>query len=238
MENRDKYLAKIKKILNLAKNSTNEHEAANAIKQAQNLMDYYNHNKIDIELIDIEECRSHGAPSNAKKVPEYTVSLANMICNAFGVSCYYSYTDSRRVVAFYGYHERPKIAAYGFDVLSRQLVKARSEFISSQRKNIKRSTKTNRADQYCEGWVSGARKVISNFSIDESEKKLLSVFYERLAIEKGFITFEPRGAKACRGDEVARSAGYQAGQEATLHQAVSGHRDSLKTVGFHSRTTE
>ncbi|EPB3939289.1 DUF2786 domain-containing protein, partial [Yersinia enterocolitica] len=36
--NKEKYLAKIKKLLNLAKHSTNPNEAANAMSQAQNLM--------------------------------------------------------------------------------------------------------------------------------------------------------------------------------------------------------
>ncbi len=36
--NKEKYLAKIKKLLNLAKRSANPNEAANALRQAQNLM--------------------------------------------------------------------------------------------------------------------------------------------------------------------------------------------------------
>ncbi|WP_431888507.1 DUF2786 domain-containing protein [Pectobacterium colocasium] len=125
-EEKEKYMDKIQKLLHLAKRSTNEHEAANAISQAQNLMHKFGLSELDIDLKSIKEFQSEHCPSDANKLPEYVVSLANMLCYAFGVHCYYTWTrNHRRSVAFYGPTERPQIAAYGFDVLSVQLVKAR-----------------------------------------------------------------------------------------------------------------
>ncbi len=229
--NNEKYLAKIKKLLNLARRSTNQHEAANAISQAQGLMRKHDLNEVDVDLLDVGESSSKGAPSNAVKIPGYAAMLAQMICHAFGVRCYHSYSVSRRIVVFYGPNERPQIAAYGFDVLSRQLVKARTEFIASQRKSIKRSTKTNRADQFCEGWVNGAYQVIESFIIRESEKTLMTAFYERLKSNAGLSSIEARAAKSCRGDNDARGAGYKAGQEARLHHGVNGGQYEPARIG-------
>ncbi|AIA69885.1 conserved hypothetical protein [Pectobacterium atrosepticum SCRI1043] len=224
----DKYIEKIQKLLHLAKRSTNEHEAANAISQAQNLMHKFGLSELDIDLKSIKEFQSEYCPSDANKLPEYVVSLANMLCYAFGVYCYYTWTrNHRRSVAFYGPTERPQIAAYGFDVLSVQLVKARSEFIASQNKRIKRSTKTNRADQFCAGWVSGAWNTISRFAVEPEERQLMSLYYKQ--ISEGFGKLENREAKSCRGDDDAYHAGYHSGKDARLHQAVNG--TSVEKIG-------
>ncbi|GKW07657.1 DUF2786 domain-containing protein [Pectobacterium carotovorum] len=220
-DEKEKYIEKIQKLLHLAKRSTNEHEAANAINQAQNLMHKFGLSELEINLKSIKEFQSENCPSDANKLPEYVVSLANMLCYAFGVSCYYTWArNHRRSVAFYGPNERPQIAAYGFDVLSVQLVKARGEYIASQNKRIKRSTKTNRADQFCAGWVSGARNAISQFSAEPEEQKLMLLYYKK--ISEGFSKLESREAKSCRGDDDAYSAGYNSGKDARLHQAVGG----------------
>ncbi|MGR6773627.1 DUF2786 domain-containing protein [Pectobacterium brasiliense] len=228
-EEKEKYMEKIQKLLHLAKRSTNEYEAANAISQAQNLMRKFGLSELDIDLLSIKEFRSEHCPSDAKKLPEYVINLANLLCYAFGVSCYYAWNrNDRRSIAFYGPTERPQIAAYGFDVLSVQLVRARSEFIASQNKRIKRSTKTNRADQFCAGWVSGARNAISQFAIEPEEQQLMSLYYKQ--ISERFSELKSREAKSCRGDDDAYSAGYNSGKDASLHQAVKG--TSIGKIGL------
>ncbi|MBA0170424.1 DUF2786 domain-containing protein [Pectobacterium versatile] len=229
-EGKEKYIEKIQKLLHLAKRSTNEHEAANAISQAQNLMHKFGLSELDIDLKSIKEFQSGSCPSDASKLPEYVVRLANMLCHAFGVNCYYTWTRSYRCsrsVAFYGPNERPQIAAYGFDVLSTQLVKARAEFIGLQNKRIKRSTKTNRADQFCDGWVKGAWNAINRFSVEPGEQQLMLLYYKQ--ISEGFGKLESREAKSCRGDEDAYSAGYHSGKDARVHQAVNG--TSMRKIG-------
>ncbi|MEQ9864637.1 DUF2786 domain-containing protein [Pectobacterium aroidearum] len=220
-DEKEKYIEKIQKLLHLAKRSTNEHEAANAINQAQNLMRKFGLSELDIDLKSIKEFQSENCPSDANKLPEYVVSLANMLCYAFGVRCYYTWArNHRRSVAFYGPNERPQIAAYGFDVLSIQLVKARGEYVTSQNKRIKRSTKTNRADQFCAGWVSSTWNAISQFSAEPEELQLMLLYYKQ--ISEGFSKLESREAKSCRGDDDAYSAGYNSGKHARLHQAING----------------
>ncbi|HEO8934375.1 TPA: DUF2786 domain-containing protein [Serratia marcescens] len=237
--NNEKYLAKIKKLLNLARRSTNSNEAANALSQAQALMRKHSLTETDIDLMEIGRASSKGAPSQAQKIPAYMNSLANMICRAFGVDCYYQYkrnflSSGQRTVVFFGPNERPEIAAYAFDVLSRQLVKARREFTAKMRRNIKPSTKVARADQFCEGWVDGAYAVIDIYKVAASEKTLMAAYYSRLKEEMEFKESTFRAAKKCRGGEDAADAGYRAGKQAQLHQAVHGQGGSLTGIGVKS----
>lgn len=235
-QNNEKYLAKIKKLLNLARRSTNSNEAANALSQAQALMRKHNLGEIDIDLMEIDRASSKGAPSQARKIPAFMNSLANMICSAFGVDCYHQFkrdflSSGQRTVVFYGPNERPEIAAYAFDVLSRQLVKARREFTAKMRRNIKPSTKIARADLFCEGWVDGAYSIIDFYQASESEKTLMTAYFNRMNDEMEFKESILRAAKQCRGGDDASDAGYRAGKQAQLHQAVHGQGGSLVGIG-------
>ncbi|WP_228397602.1 DUF2786 domain-containing protein [Limnobaculum xujianqingii] len=208
MMNKEKYLQKIKKLLNLAKRNSNPNESASALRQAQNLMREHNLTSTDVELTEITSASSKSAPSDAVSMPRYMVSLGQVICRAFGVQVYYSwrYTPRgipKRILTFYGPAERSVVASFAFDVLSRQMVKARSEYLAGQRKNIKAATKTARADTFCESWVSGAHAVISKFVITDDEQALMTSYYQRLKERNSFTQASMREAKACRGDNDA-----------------------------------
>lgn len=234
--NKEKYLAKIKKLLNLARKSTNPNESANAIRQAQNLMREHNLTETDVDLMDITEASSKGAPSDAESIPRYMGNLGQIVCLAFGVCCYYSrrYTGYRgipkRVAKFYGPAERPEIAAYAFDVLSRQMMAARREYLGSMRKSIKTSTKTARGDTFCENWVQGAYQVFDDYIVKESEATLIEAYYNRMK-QNGLEASEGRAAKSCRGADDAAHAGYAAGREARLHQGVSSNSPDAARIG-------
>lgn len=79
--NKEKILDKIKKCLALSK-SANEHEAAQALKQAQALMEKYEVNVVDIALSEVSE---QGADRRmAFKLADWQWSVANMIADIFG----------------------------------------------------------------------------------------------------------------------------------------------------------
>lgn len=235
----EKYQAKIKKLLNLARRSSNSHEAATALNQAQALMHKHKLSQNDIDLMDITSKASKGAPSHAQSIPRYMTFLGQLICRAMGVNCYYSFRrnymngQKQNTVIFYGPDERPEIAAYAFDVLSRQMVKARRTFISSLRKNIKPSTKTARADQFCEGWAEGAYQAIEPFIVTETEETLMANFLAKMKKEQELSDLKPREAKKCRGDQDAAEAGFNEGLKARLNHGVSG-KDSALSLEYKS----
>lgn len=236
MENKEKYLAKIKKLMRLARGTSNPQEAANAMSKVQAYMREYGLTENDVELAEVKEFSSTGAPSNAEKVPEYVSALSTLVCRAFGVNCYFSrrYRPSgaaKNAVCFYGPGERGEIAAYAFDVLGRQLKQARSEYQAKNCKRCKRATAVARADQFCEGWVSGAYYAIRAFTVTPQEKGQMELYHQRLRNERSMTDLKTREAAKCRGDHDASWAGYEEGKKAKLHHGVNGKGNQPLGIG-------
>lgn len=229
--NKEKYLAKIKKLLNLAKRSANPNEAANALRQAQNLMREHRLNETDVALTEISEASSKGAPSDAVSIPRYMSSLMSIISRAFGVQNYLTWQGNKRTIVFYGPNERPQIAAYAFDVLSRQMMTSRRAFSAKQRNSLKRTTKIGRADSYCEAWVSGAYTVIERFVVTTNERELMDTYYQRISNGGVWKAVAMREAKKVRGINDAADAGYRAGKDANLLHAVNGTDSQPALIG-------
>ncbi|WP_017805650.1 DUF2786 domain-containing protein [Avibacterium paragallinarum] len=168
---REKLLRKIKKLLALSK-SSNPHEAAKALEMAQKLMAEHQINQVDIEVSSI-----HNQKRFAMKTARYVLMLSGVIRKAFGVEAYVAnyYDDGSEYgeglchMVFFGVQEKPTIASYCFDVLYRQLQKARKAFNAKQNKKLKRSTLIARADAFCEGWVMGVAKNVEKFAVSEEE---------------------------------------------------------------------
>ncbi|WP_232298170.1 DUF2786 domain-containing protein [Erwinia typographi] len=232
---KDKYLAKIKKLMRLARGTSNPAEAASAMAKVQAFMREYGLSEADVDLSEVKECSSAGAPSDAVKVPGWVADLSTLVCRAFGVNCYFTQVwrshAFKRVVKFYGPGERAEIAAYAFDVLGRQLRQARKEYQHKYCKRCKRATAVARADQFCEGWVSGAYYAVHKFEISPQEQSLMERYHLHLRQERGMGDMDTRKAKACRGDNDASWAGYEQGKNARLHHGVNGGTQEPLVIG-------
>lgn len=227
---RQKYLDKVQKLLKLAKSASSPHEAASAIAKAQAFMREYGLREHEVRFTEMGQCSTKGAPSNAKKVPVYLSHLSHLICRAFGVNCFFSwgYTPNgnvKRTLTFYGLSSREVIAAYAFDVLSRQMKEARKIYQDKHCKRCKLATKIARGDAFCQGWVNGAWEAIKSLEIGEEESVNLKEFGALLARENDFTDMVTREAKQLNGSDIAGGHGYIAGQNARLHQGVNGQSD-------------
>ncbi len=220
----ERILEKIKKLMALA-NSSNPHEAANAMRKAQALMSEYQLSQSDVDLSSIAE---HGAKMANKslKQPKWSVMLTMLICRAFGVEAYMRHDifDGCRC-NFIGLNTNVEIAAYCYTVLSRQLLKARREYAENLNKRLKTSTKTARCDLFCEGWVSGVYQQVTDLSPNEKERELIRLFKERKIpnLETGKV----REANGTSRDNGAVADGYKAGRQVRLNAGVSG-REQMK----------
>ncbi|WP_312229862.1 DUF2786 domain-containing protein [Pseudescherichia sp.] len=212
----------VRKLLKLGRSNSNAHEAGLALQRAQKLMARYGISELDASLTSVREASSRTAPSDAEKVPEWMVTLVRGVCHAFGCRAYYSWRQTsagyRRSVTFYGFIEKPEIAAYAFDVLTRQLKDATNSYLKTQSKRLKLATRRARAEQFRDGWVCGVREVISATDISSEEEQVMSHWLESRSMK----TVTTRELKACRGADTARYQGYEAGQNARIHHGVSG----------------
>lgn len=82
--NRDDALAKIKKCLALS-HSSEAHEAAAAMRQAQKLMAQFGLSERDVSLADVHEASARAA---SPAVNAWEASLARVCADAFGCEMY------------------------------------------------------------------------------------------------------------------------------------------------------
>ena len=117
MENRKKILEKIEKLLALAADKANEHEAISAALKAQELMAKYN-----IELAEVQgdvksetiTTEMYTPKANQHYVCKWRYTLSNIIAKNF---CCKTYSINRDAIAFYGYEKDAKIAVEVFKFL-------------------------------------------------------------------------------------------------------------------------
>jgi hypothetical protein len=212
-------LERIKKCLAMAKSKTsNPNEAEIALRQAHKLMEAYN-----LELGDVLASMAGNVSVLAGSdgpPPAWRVRLADVCAHAFGTRSLIS--GGGPFVArfiFVGCAAAPELTGYAYQVLERQLQKARREYLKTQ-KRCKRSTKVARGDAFANAWIDAVYHKIDAFAgVEDTIAEAIDAYMERHYPDLQTTELKRRKLKA--RDEVASDAGYRAGQSAQLHQAVN-----------------
>lgn len=225
---KNKVIEKIKKCLALSK-SANEHEAAQALKQAQALMNKYQINEDVVALSEISEVGVICTQSSS--LPRWQVTLVQTCSAAFGVGSLLGVglakdLDVKRVVKFYGLGAKPALAAYAYEVLLRKVKKEREQYIKHELKRVSSPRqKTARADAFCEGWVWSVSKAVQVFAVGDEEADLIKKYEERKRDLKA-VTPRLPGKGALQADAWA---GAQIGKDVQLHHAMNSEK--FKQIG-------
>ncbi|VFR54775.1 hypothetical protein BRI6_1094 [plant metagenome] len=219
--NRDDALRKIRRCLELAR-SANQFEAAAAMRQAQALMREYAVSGSDVELLAVTEV-SVRALTNANVVWE--AALNRLIANAFGCEVYWQRTfdaDFRlaRHVVFVGLDAAPEVAGYAYEVLGRQCVKARQQYVAGQPKRCKAATKTARGDEFARGWVQAVRDLVQNMGMTPANAELVDRYMEQQHPDLTTAEIRDRGRRVAHQGHAA--AGFRVGKSARLGRGVGG----------------
>lgn len=228
MTDHEKILSKIKKCLALSA-SSNEHEAAAALRQARKLMEEHNISELDVEASAAAES---SAKAGAKKTPSnWETMLASKIASAFGCQIVFGY-DWRRdcgLWKFIGCGTAPEIAQYAYAVLYRQAVKARTAHIHDRLKRCKTATKTQRADLFSQGWVQAVTGKISAYAGTDQQAAAIAAF--KATCYPSLTTMNSRDRNADRnlkdheyGDLLH---GHAAGKNAELNRGVGANAAPL-----------
>lgn len=222
-----KYLSKIQKLMRLADKTSSPAEAASALSKAQAFMKEHGLSESEVVFSEIGTSESKVSPSDAEKLPRYMTILAMTIEKAFAVKCLVSwrFTQSfkrKRVVKFYGLDGRDIAAAYIFDVLTRQLKQARKDFQASHCGWLSPKSKATHADQFCEGWASGAYHAVKALVVsDEQESKMSS--YAKKLHEAGVGEAKTRESRNGDKNSHATYLGYREGRQAKVFHGVDGN---------------
>ncbi|MGB7996553.1 MAG: DUF2786 domain-containing protein [Photobacterium halotolerans] len=211
-------LERIKKCLALAK-SSNEHEAAEALRRAQTLMREY-----DIDHHDVLTAHmvSEDAETRvAQTPPSFIAALANCIKSAFAVEAYLTHTENGSFIKFVGESAHVQVATYSFDVCLRQLKICRLAFMKTIHKNCKPATRTRRADLYCLGWVTAVKKNLPTFDMEPERREALTRYYND--VTAGFVDVKTRTAgKGTQRDRYAFGEGVSSGKGFNVSTPVNG----------------
>ncbi|WEI18175.1 DUF2786 domain-containing protein [Acinetobacter proteolyticus] len=235
--NKKEVIEKIKKCLALSK-SANQHEAATALRQAQALMEKYNIDADDAELLGIQEAFISGSGSKTPTV--FEAVLANSIAKI--MDCKVLLNHDIQITAqlgfkkvhrwlFIGFDPAPEIASYAFDVLYRQLKKSRLNYISTQLSRVKvKTNKIKRADLFCEGWVLEATKQVSALKPNENKLNQIDEYIQSKRKIKDGEAKDRNKKTNTNADRYQNDlyAGRQAGKEAQLNQAMNGGQEFEK----------
>ena len=122
---------------------------------------------------------------------------------------------------FIGIGPTAEVAAYAYEVLSRQCAKDRRAYIGKQPKNCKPKTKVARGDAYAEGWLSGISAKLEKFAAKPEHESVLLAHMKAKHPNLKTVTAKNRIAgKNVTGNE--RWHGHQDGRKANLNHAVGG----------------
>lgn len=220
----ERILQKIKKLMALGK-SANQHEAANALRMAQKMMAEHNLTMTDIELQEMGS-ETVNDINNSEKPPQWAVSLITLVNSTFGVFSVRIFGFNGVKIQFDGPIDRVQLAGYCYSVLGRLLVKARRDYQAGLNKRLKRATKVNRADLYCEGWIRGAASNLRSWALTPEEKALIKLFRDK---EHGELKqLEGRDSKDVKRDQDARWDGVKDGRLVKINQGLDGnHSDRI-----------
>ena len=231
----DRALEKIKKCLEMAKGkNANANEAEIALRQAHKMMEAYN-----VEMGDVLasmacevtiEAGSEGQP------PPWRGELAYVCAHAFGTRMIITMVraDVFNYVGgfiFVGCGAAPELTGYAYQVLERQLQKARREYLAlPNNKRCKRSTKVSRGDQFATGWIRAVYHKVDEFAgVDNNIADAIQAYMDKHHPDLGTHKMKRRKQKG--RDVGAGDAGYQAGKTAQLHTAVGASAKPLAIGG-------
>ncbi len=240
--NKKTVIEKIKKCLALSK-SANQHEAAAALRQAIALMEKYEIDTNDPDLLGITEVSILG--SGTAKPTVFEAVLANSIAKMMG--CKALLQSEIMITAqlgfkkkfnwtFIGFDPAPEIASYAFDVLFRQLKKARTVFISTQLKRVQiKANKVKRADLFCEGWVLEATKQVSNLNPNKEKIDQIQSYVQQKHKVRNSEPTDRNKKTNTSADRYQNDlhAGRTAGKNAKLNNAMNGGT-SMEKLGVTS----
>ena len=252
----ERVIRKIKRCLALSK-SSNENEAATAMRQAQALMREYRLTELDVHLSDVGEVESGVA--RAKRRPTWDRQLSSIVADAFGCQPFsrrhWCRTTSRIVdrALFVGVNPAPQIAMYAYETLLAKLALARREYVAQVRAGKQYScySPETAGDHFALAWVSAVHHKIhelvprgeEDLAIGQQSngRDLIAVPAQDKALIEQFLSGREIG-KARKTREVeldlnAQIAGLLAGQRVQLnHGMTRSGRAALQISSSTGRT--
>lgn len=171
---RDRILDKIKKCFTLAK-SSEAHEAAAALRQAQKLMAAYSVSEEEVLGMEVRSTVVVTPEPYKKKLPLYMNVLLSVCSKAFEcdaiIECSYKNGKPRLTIRYFGLNGKDQLAAYAHEVMWRSMMASWNEFRVTRFDLYK--TPGARMGFWV-GWLQEVRSKIMEFAGNVEEKQMIN----------------------------------------------------------------
>ena len=216
-------IRKIEKCLALSK-SSNEHEAAAALRQAHKLMEAYN---VTPEALAGAKIGQAEAKTDAwSRPPAWEMRLISLLKVAFGCDAIlrFGYQGVLTVVVYIGVKHQAQLAAYAHEVLRKQVDRARTKYTATLT-GYSRGEKISSGDLFSRGYISNIQAQVSALAVPPDQAKAIFDVKTKLLGGEG-KTYQPASHGGAAYD--AYNAGAKAGSGASLHRPMAGAAEQLK----------
>lgn len=223
-------LKKIKKCLALA-GSSNEHEAAAAMRQAQALMKKHGLSESSVQLSDIGE--KGVKATGSQNLHAWESHLAISIADAFGLKTVFqtgtwnenTWARGRGQILFIGPEARTTVAAYCYDCLCRQMRKSLAE----NRKKFGRILTGTRARIFTEAWIVAASSKVALLASAFDDGPLIEEYCDSINVKGDKKAKPAECSKGMSGtDRDIASLGHSDGSKAQLNPAMNGREEAAR----------
>lgn len=210
-------IRKIEKCLALSK-SSNEHEAAAALRQANKLMAAYN---ITPEALQASTIGAAQAKTDSwTRPPAWEMQLLRTINKAFACQAVLNMGcgvfKRLTLITYIGVKHQAELAAYTHEVIRRQVVNARSKFVAEL--GGTRGQKMAAGETFCQAYVESINAQIVALANTPEQDAAITDRKQQLLGNSG-NTYKA----AQRGwDGAAHAAGSAAAKGASLHRPMHG----------------
>lgn len=215
MEHR-KIIDKICKCLRLSE-SGNPHEAAMALRQAHRLMQKYRISEELVRKAIVEE--SVVDIGQAYTPPFWVLALANLVADTFDCRVFIARHYGRRPeYRFLGLDLIPELATYTFEVLLRQLIQVREEFIASLALEAAAESQ-RRGDVFAQAWLFRVARTVENFA--SNTEVLGAVDAHILAVHGETVDLTREPVEPENGDYEDILSGMRAANDVSLFRSLA-----------------
>ena len=200
-------------------------ECATALRQARAMM-----RDFDLQIDDLHAAEVHefvGGVALGARPPGWATGLMALVARVFGCEVFLCRSGRYSFFHYIGVSPAPSIASYAADVLYRQLRSARSGYIKSLDRRMRRSTKTRRGDLFAIAWLQEVVKTVGRFA---GNKPTEAIEAWKRQHSPDMDAYKPRRHQYYQSDAGAAHAGRTAAEGVRLDRPING-RGGMAAIG-------
>ncbi|MCS3466300.1 hypothetical protein M2401_000010 [Pseudomonas sp. JUb42] len=218
---RQRIIEKVAKCFALANaKGATANEAATALRQGRWLMEQYNLLEEELQAYQVNDASV--LTGTLRPPASWLYSLARTCAKAFDCDylAYHRAGTTGYSFKFIGTGVSPEGAAYAYSALHQQLLAARRQHVSEQ-KRCKLSTKRRRGQLFAEAWISAVENTVERFAGSQSPQTKQAITAYLAIHHPNLQATKPKETPVRGHDSRSLEKGWVQGSAAYLHQGVN-----------------